>query len=101
MPQKTPDGRLLPKTKYERFLKLQSHLYALRFQELRKKLCAKDRDELDRAFTAASLEVNSLVPERIEFDEERYRNKHQKEFDALEGGADTVSAPRKRAPKKR
>ncbi len=84
MPRKTPEGPRQPRSKYERFLKLQAQLYAIRFLELRRKVCAKDRATADKAFTAANLEVNSLVPEQIDFDEKRYHEKYAKQFKELE-----------------
>ncbi len=84
MPQKTEEGKLLPKTKYERFLKLQAQIYAIRLLELKDKVCARDRATVEKAFTSASLEATSLVPDHIDYDEQRYRAKNQKAFKSLE-----------------
>ena len=81
---KTQAGPRQPRSKYERLLKLQAQLYAIRFLELSRIVCAKDRATVDKAFTAANLEVNSLVPEQIDFDEQRYREKYARQFKELQ-----------------
>lgn len=84
LPKKTPETKRAPRTKYERYLKLQSQILTIRFLELKNKVSAKDRATVDKAFTAVNLEVNSLDPDQIDFDEKRYREKYAKQFKELE-----------------
>ncbi len=87
MPTKTPEGKLLPKTRYERYLHLKTEIYALRLHELTKKVCAKDKPKVEREFLLARLEAESLDPERIDYDEDRYQKKYARQFEELKQAA--------------